>query len=79
MSITRNILATIGAVTVAVHVVKGFNKYLRKPLAELITEAVDDERERRENRAFGRENCRAPTDKEREDIAADKAGTSQQV
>jgi len=49
MSMTRNVLATVGAITIAVHAVKGYNKYLRKPVATLITDALDAERSRRDS------------------------------
>lgn len=61
MSLIRNTLAAIGAVTVGVYAVRGFNKYLRQPLADLATEAMDAENQRRETKTFGKENVRAAT------------------
>jgi hypothetical protein len=52
MSIIRNTLAVIGAITVTRVVVRGYFKYICKPLAELIAEAADVELERRERTAF---------------------------
>lgn len=52
MSIIKNTLAVIGAVTVANYAVKGYKKYLAAPIENAITEAFDSEANRRHQAAY---------------------------
>lgn len=58
MSIVRNALAVVGAVTVARYAYVGFKKYVRGPLTDLVTEAIDRERERTDEVRGAEQNVR---------------------
>lgn len=48
----KNILAVIGAVTVGVNVVRGYNRYIKAPLEEALTNALDKEVHRVADKRF---------------------------
>lgn len=52
MSIVRNVLAVIGAATVARHAVKFFHDHISKPLSEAVADVIDAEYARDERKHF---------------------------
>lgn len=48
----KNIFAAIGVVTVAIHAVRGYNRYLARPIENIVTDAIQAESNRQAEQAY---------------------------